>query len=67
VDDIGPEQGSDLLIKPMNADNWPPELAPELVQILRSSDVFGTLPIETQARILAELEKTISASSENLH
>ena len=67
MDDIGPEHESDSLIKPINADNWPQELAPELIQILRSTDSFGMLPIETQIRILAELEKTISVSSENSH
>ena len=67
MDDIGPEHGSDLLMKPINPDNWPQESAPDLIKILRSTDAFGTLPIETQSRILAELEKTISASSENSH
>lgn len=56
--DIGPEHASDLLIKPIDCSNWPQILAPQLLQILRSDEVWRALPTETQKRILALLEAT---------
>jgi hypothetical protein len=58
MDDIGPEHESDLLIEPTDSGNWPQELAPELIQILRSDDIWRLLPCDTQRRILAILENT---------
>jgi hypothetical protein len=64
VDDIGPEHESDLLIKPTECSNWPQELAPEFIQILRSDDVWGVLPRETQKRIVALLRNSAVLPSE---
>jgi hypothetical protein len=64
VDDIGPEHESDSLIKPTDSTNWPQESAPELIQILRSDDVWQVLPRETQKRILLMLKNPVVLPSD---